>query len=96
MEILKKEQLLALYNRGLDAVLSLIDMLYKTIDAYKKRIKHLESILSKHSHNYNKPHSSDGFKKTPKKIINLRKKSGIKPGDQPSHKWITLGYGYFF
>jgi transposase len=90
MEIPNRDQLLALYNQGPDAVIALIEMLYKTIDAHEKRIKHLEDILAKDSHNSSKPPSTDGFNKPKKKTKNLRQKSGKKPGGQPGHKGITL------
>ena len=90
MEIPNKEQLLALYNQDPDVIIALLEIVYKTIDAHEKRIKHWEDIVSKDSHNSSKPPATDGFKKVPKKAKNLRKKSGKKPGGQPGHKGITL------
>ena len=90
VDIPSREQLLALYNQGPDAVIALIEMLYKTINAHEKRIKHLEDILEKDSHNSSKPPSTDGFKKPKKQTKNLRRKSGKKPGGQPGHKGTTL------
>ncbi len=70
MEIPSKEQILAIYNQGSDAVIALVEMLYKTIDAHEKRIKHLEDILVKDSHNSSKPPSTDGFNKSKKETKN--------------------------
>lgn len=53
----------------------------------KSRIKELEGRLNQNSSNSSKPPSSDGFKK---RIVNLRKQSGKKPGGQPGHKGSTL------
>jgi transposase len=53
----------------------------------KIRIKELEGRLNQNSSNSSKPPSSDGFKK---RIVNLRKQSGKKPGGQPGHKGSTL------
>lgn len=90
MEIPSKEQILALYHQGPDAVIALVEMLYKTIDVHEKKIKHLEDILVKNSHNSSKPPSTDGFNKPTKETKNLRRKSGKKPGGQPGHKGTTL------
>ncbi len=60
----------------------------KEEDTYlKARIKELEGRLNQNSSNSSKPPSSDGFKK---RIVNLRKQSGKKPGGQPGHKGSTL------
>lgn len=53
----------------------------------KARIKELEGRLNQNSSNSSKPPSSDGFKK---KIANLRKSSGKKPGGQRGHQGNTL------
>lgn len=53
----------------------------------KGRIKELEGRLNQNSSNSSKPPSTDGFKK---RIVNLRKKTGKKPGGQPGHKGSTL------
>ena len=53
----------------------------------KSKIKELEGRLNMNSSNSSKPPSSDGFKK---RITNLRKQSGKKPGGQPGHEGSTL------
>lgn len=53
----------------------------------KARIKELEGRLNQNSSNSSKPPSSDGFKK---RIANLRKQSGKKPGGQQGHSGKTL------
>jgi transposase len=53
----------------------------------KARIKELEGRLNQNSSNSSKPPSSDGFKK---RIANLRKSSGKKPGGQRGHQGTTL------
>lgn len=90
MEIPSRSELLAVYNQGPDAVISLFEHLYKIIDTHEQRIKHLEDILSKDSHNSSKPPSTDGFKKGNKRTRSLRRKSTKKPGGQPGHKGSTL------
>jgi transposase len=54
---------------------------------FKDRIKELEGRLNQNSSNSSKPPSSDGFKK---RIVNLRKRSGKKPGGQHGHEGSTL------
>ena len=53
----------------------------------KALVKELEGRLNQNSSNSSKPPSSDGFKK---RISNLRKQTGKKPGGQPGHKGETL------
>jgi transposase len=53
----------------------------------KARIKELEGRLNQNSSNSSTPPSSDGFKK---RVANLRKRSGKKPGGQPGHNGDTL------
>ena len=89
MELPSKEQIRAIYQQGPDAVIALVETLCNIINSHEKRIKHLEDILAKDSHNSSKPPSSDGFKNAAKNN-NLRVKTGKKPGGQPGHKGTTL------
>jgi transposase len=57
------------------------------IELLMVRVKELEGMLHKDSHNSHKPPSSDGFRK---KIKNNRERSGRKVGGQPGHKGKTL------
>jgi hypothetical protein len=61
--------------------------LMQKVDALEKRVKELESRLSKNSGNSSKPPSSDGYKKT---IKNNREKSNKKQGAQEGHEGTTL------
>ena len=75
MELPSKEQIRAIYQQGPDAVIALVETLCNIINSHEKRIKHLEDILAKDSHNSSKPPSSDGFKNAAKNN-NLRVKTG--------------------
>lgn len=54
------------------------------------RIEELESRLNKNSSNSNKPPSSDGLSKKPKRKPAFGRKKGKKQGGQPGHKGKTL------
>ena len=68
-------------------LLSLVKSQREEITYLIARIKELEGRLNQNSSNSSKPPSSDGFKK---RIVNLRKQSGKKPGGQPGHSGKTL------
>ena len=101
--MLTRDEFQALYDQGPDAVYALFQTLWATIALQQKRIaaleeqnahlsarvQELEARLSKDSHNSNKPPSSDGFNK-PTKPVNLRQKTGKRPGGQPGHPGHTL------
>jgi transposase len=55
-----------------------------------ERIAELERRLGLDSTNSGKPPSSDGYKKAPSRVKNLRGKSGKKSGGQKGHKGETL------
>jgi transposase len=82
----KREEILAVYNAGSDAVVTLIEGLLLQITVLEARVKHLESRINTNSRNSGKPPSSDGFKRTK----SLRKKSGKKSGAQKGHPGHTL------
>ncbi len=90
-----REEILAVYESGPEAVVVLVQTLLHSheqqIVALNARITELEDRLSKDSHNSHKPPSSDGLaKKTKKKKSSLRRKSGKKSGGQPGHPGATL------
>jgi hypothetical protein len=88
---ISKEQINILYKAGPDAILSLIKNLQtlynnllnkvedqqRIIEEQGKRIKQLETIINKDSHNSNKPSLSDGFRRN---NVEKRKRSKKKPG----------------
>jgi transposase len=54
------------------------------VAALLERVQTIEAGLSQDSHNSSKPHSSDGFTRSPKNR-SLRKASGQKLGGQAGH-----------
>lgn len=56
------------------------------VQALSARVRELEGLLRKDSHNSSKPPSSDGLAKKPK---SLRQASGRKPGGQAGHEGTT-------
>lgn len=84
-----REQILALYESGPEAVVTLVQTLLARLESQEQRIAQLENRLAKDSHNSHKPPSSDGLaKKTKKK--SSRQKSGKAPGGRPGHPGTTL------
>lgn len=63
------------------------EQLLTRLSMLELRIKELEGMLNKNSHNSHKPPSSDGYKK---KIQNNREKSNRKVGGQLGHEGKTL------
>jgi len=78
---LTREQVLALYKAGPEAILSLIEYLQETNQQLHERLQEIGRQLQKNSRNSHKPPYSDGIKKIPK----VRKLSGRKPGEQKGH-----------
>ena len=76
---LSREQVLALYKAGPEAIVSLIEYLQENIQQLHERLQEIERQLEKNSGNSHKPPSSDGMKKIPKA---RRKPSGKKAGGQ--------------
>ena len=85
---LSREQIVALYNAGPDAVVSLVEYLQDEMEILANRIRALEIQAKTNSRNSSKPPSSDGFKKPNPK--SRRTQSGKKPGGQPGHEGTTL------
>ena len=95
---MKREEILAVYNNGPEAVVALVEGLIANferiyqqqalqITILEARVKQLEDQLNQNSRNSSKPPSSDGFKR---KTKSLREKSGKKSGGQKGHPGHTL------
>ena len=94
MQTLTREEILAVYAAGPEAVVGLVEALLaqiarqdEQIAALAARVAVLEARLAKDSHNSSKPPASDGLAKRPK---SLRVATGQKPGGQPGHPGATL------
>ena len=85
-----REKIIEIYNEGPDAVILSANGLFDILEEHEVHIKHLEDIIAKNSKNSHKPPSTDKLKKGIKKPINLRVKTGRKPGGQKGHKGYTL------
>jgi transposase len=91
--MMTREEILAVYEAGPDAVVTLVQSLFTQfeaqIQALNERVRELEIRLAKDSHNSHKPPSSDEptFRRSGRK--SLRKRSGKKPGGQPGHRGCT-------
>ena len=83
--MLTREQIRAIYDKGPEAVIELVESLIAQIEPLVARIEKLEAHQSLTSQNSNKPPSSD--LQRPK---SLRTQSGRKPGGQPGHKGHRL------
>jgi len=90
---LSREDILALYEEGPEAViapmLALVSIINKQaarIAELEERIKSLEDQINKNSRNSSKPPSTDTFQK----IKGQRKPSGKPVGGQKGHKGHTL------
>jgi transposase len=84
---ISKDEILACYAQGEEAVIVLVESLVARINALETRIEVLENQKSKDSKNSSKPPSGDGFAK---RIKSLRTKSGKKSGGQKDHPGSTL------
>jgi len=87
--MMTREEILAVYEAGPDAVVALVQSLCAQfeaqVQALNERVRELEIRLAKDSHNSHKPPSSDGptFRRPARK--SLRQPSGKKPGGQSGH-----------
>jgi transposase len=87
--MMNRDEIIAVYDRGPEAVIELVEHLFDIIAQQQlqiasltQRVAELEARLNTDSHNSNKPPSSDTFKK---KSRSLRKKGQKKTGAQPGH-----------
>jgi transposase len=92
--MMDRDEIKAVYDRGPDAVIALVESLFAIIEqqqqqiaALTERVKQLEARLNTDSHNSNQPPSQDGFKK---KSRSLRQRRGKQAGAQPGHPPHTL------
>jgi transposase len=95
MKALTREEALAIYHAGPEAVVKalcefsrVIAELQRENQALKVRVSELEQKLAKNSRNSSKPPSSDGYLKPAPP--SLRKSSDRNPGGQPGHEGATL------
>ncbi|MCY7273441.1 MAG: DUF6444 domain-containing protein [Phormidesmis sp. CAN_BIN44] len=84
---ISRDEIRAVYAKGEDAVIALVEGLLARIVVLEERVEKLENQQSKHSGNSSKPPSSDGFKPKPK---SLRSKSERRSGGQTGHPGQTL------
>ena len=88
MKALTREEALAIYKSGPEAVVKALCELSAAVERLEERVSELEQKLAKNSHNSSKPPSSDGFLKPNPQ--SLRKPSNRKSGGQPGHEGTTL------
>lgn len=86
---LSREEILAIYAQGPEAVVALVEGLLARVGALEARLAAVEAAQRKDSHNSGKPPSSDQTRagRAPR---SLRGKSGKAPGGQPGHPGRTL------
>ncbi len=94
--MLSREEILAIYEAGPEAVVALVETLLSTqaelrqqVQMLTTRVQELETRLNKDSHNSHKPPSSDGPAKLPRRR-SRRKRSGKASGGQVGHPGATL------
>ena len=94
--MLSREEILAIYAAGPDAVVALVERLLaqqtelvQQVQSLTARVQELEARLNKDSHNSHKPPSSDGLAKLPRRR-SRRQRSGKRPGGQAGHPGMTL------
>ena len=94
--MIPREDIVAVYDQGVDAVVGLVQTLSAQLDEQRElittlgtRVKQLEDRLAKNSANSSKPPSSDDPPAKPKPK-SLRGRSAKKPGGQRGHPGSTL------
>jgi hypothetical protein len=78
-----REEILAVYAQGPEAVVTLVTMLLERLAHLEARVATLEAQLAKDSHNSGKPPSSDVTRDPVRRPRSLRGQSGKRPGGQP-------------
>ena len=84
-----REEILAVYAQGPDAVVALVETLIARINALEARVAALEAAQAKDSHNSGKPPSTD-LSRAGRAPRSLRGRSGKPSGGQPGHPGRTL------
>jgi len=87
--VMTREDVLAVYAQGPDAVVTVVLALVGQVNALEARVAALEAARAQDSHNSGKPPSTDVTRagRAPK---SLRGTSGKAPGGQPGHPGTTL------
>lgn len=93
--VMTREDVLAVYAQGPEAVVALVLTLIKRVNALEgleTRVATLEAARAKDSHNSGKPPSSDVSRagRAPKSLRGTPGTSGKRPGGQPGHPGTTL------
>src|SRR5205809_2115080 len=94
--MLSREEILAIYAAGPEAVVELVERLFAQqaalthqVQVLTARVQELEARLHTDSHNSHKPPSSDGPAKLPRRR-SRRQRSGKASGGQVGHPGVTL------
>jgi transposase len=94
--MLSRDEILAIYAAGPEAVVALVEQLLATqaelteqVRLLSARVAELEARLDRDSHNSHKPPSSDGPAKLPRRR-SRRQRSGKASGGQAGHPGTTL------
>lgn len=77
-----REEILAVYDQGPDAVVALVESLLSRLTTLEERLHTLEGRLRQDSHNSSKPPATDVRRRRPR---SLRTASGRPSGGQPGH-----------
>lgn len=88
MKALTRQEALAIYQAGPEAVVQALCELSAAVERLERRVSELEQQLAKNSRNSSNPPSSDGYMKPHPQ--SMRKPSGRKSGGQPGHEGTTL------
>ena len=87
---MKPEEALAIYQAGPETVVRALLEMDAQLNAGELRVRHLEGLVAKDSHNSSKPPSSDGLNKPKPKPKSLRPASERTTGGQQAHSGRTL------
>jgi hypothetical protein len=85
---MKRKDILAVYHKGPQAMVQLVESLCSRIETLEAQVQQLENQGKKNSKNSHKPPSTDEFHKPKPK--SLRPKTNRKPGGQLGHVGHTL------
>ena len=87
-----REEILAIYRAGPEAVVALVEGLVRRLTAVEGRVAALEDRVALDSHNSSKPPSSDlgRPKPAPRSLRPAPGTTGRAPGGQPGHPGTTL------